>query len=162
MKFSSKKAFTMIELVFVIVVIGILAAIAVPKFAATRDDATITKAMATIGSVRSALAIERQKRILRGNFVAITSLNSTDATNAFDTFSDDEDGNMANVLEYAIGNCTALEKSKGCWSVSGLNSATYTYTMPTSGSVVFTLSNNRFDCNVTDGGTGSDCRMLTQ
>ena len=56
MQISSKKAFTMIELVFVIVVIGILAAIAVPKMAATRDDATITKAIATIGSVRSAIA----------------------------------------------------------------------------------------------------------
>lgn len=34
-----KKAFTMIELVFVIVIIGILASVAIPKLAATRDDA---------------------------------------------------------------------------------------------------------------------------
>ena len=46
----------MIELVFVIVVIGILSAIAIPKFAATRDDAIITKARTTVASVRSALA----------------------------------------------------------------------------------------------------------
>ena len=43
MQVSSKKAFTMVELVFVIVVIGILSAIAIPKLAATRDDAHITK-----------------------------------------------------------------------------------------------------------------------
>jgi len=41
-----KKAFTMIELIFVIVIIGILSAIAVPKLAATRDDAIRSKLMA--------------------------------------------------------------------------------------------------------------------
>ena len=68
-----KKAFTMIELVFVIVVIGILSAIAVPKFAATRDDALISKGRAEVAAMRSAIATERQKRILRGNFDAITA-----------------------------------------------------------------------------------------
>jgi len=34
-----KNSFTMIELIFVIVILGILAAVAIPKLAATRDDA---------------------------------------------------------------------------------------------------------------------------
>jgi len=36
-----KQAFTMIELIFVIVILGILAAVAIPKLAATRDDAEL-------------------------------------------------------------------------------------------------------------------------
>ena len=40
---KSKKAFTMVELIFVIVIIGILASVAIPKLAITRDDAKISK-----------------------------------------------------------------------------------------------------------------------
>jgi len=38
-----RHAFTMIELIFVIVIIGILAAVAIPKLSATRDDAYLTR-----------------------------------------------------------------------------------------------------------------------
>jgi type II secretory pathway pseudopilin PulG len=38
----------MIELIFVIVIIGILAAVAIPKLAATRDDAVDTKVKSNV------------------------------------------------------------------------------------------------------------------
>jgi len=95
-----KSAFTMIELVFVIVIIGILASVAVPKLAATRDDAEITKARTLVASIRNALAMERQKRILRGEFTSITDLG--DATYAFNHFSDDTGDTGVSILEYPI------------------------------------------------------------
>ena len=42
----------MIELIFVIVILGILAAVAIPKLAATRDDAKVS---AIVGNARTAL-----------------------------------------------------------------------------------------------------------
>ena len=45
-----KTAFTMIELVFVIVILGILAAVAIPKLAATRDDAKVSLIAQNIGT----------------------------------------------------------------------------------------------------------------
>ena len=52
---NNKKAFTMIEMIFVIVVLGILASIAIPKLAATRDDAVEARVKKQINAIRTSI-----------------------------------------------------------------------------------------------------------
>ena len=48
-----KKGFTMIELIFVIVILGVLASVAIPRLAATRDDAEVSKAATNLATAIS-------------------------------------------------------------------------------------------------------------
>ena len=61
-----KKSFTMLELIFVIVIIGILASIALPKLWVNRDDAIIVKIKTEVSNIRASISNAYSKNIISG------------------------------------------------------------------------------------------------
>jgi MSHA pilin protein MshA len=78
-KRSAQSGFTLIELIVVIVILGILAATALPKFADLGGDARLAKMQAAVGAVRSAAAMTHGSWLAAGS-PAATIDNSTSGT----------------------------------------------------------------------------------
>jgi len=160
---NAKQAFTMIEVVFVIVILGILAGVAIPKLSATRSDAQIAKARANIASIRSAIVTERQTRLIRGQRAFVPKGTATyTVTGDTNTYKQMDNGGLfGGVLTYPIAN---IASTNGKWSSS------------TSGEYKFRINNvdttfiysdstgadkTKYGTFVCAAGT-NDCDVLTQ
>lgn len=164
LKISNKKAgvnpaFTMVELVFVIVVLGILAAVAIPKLAASRDDAILVKGKSQVSAIRSGIAMQKNKRLLEGKNPPIPRMlegNTTSLASISPLFNGGEDGN---ILEYGLPN----QAKSGHWEKTNANTnnpMTYKFYLDDTTSVSFDYNktNGSFDCDHSN----QDCKDLTE
>ena len=116
-----KNGFSILEIIFVIVILGILASVAIPRFAITTDEAYIARAKSTINNIRSAIITIRSEGILIGNTSFLSKLDnlasttSNDNDNLFDT-----DGTRE-ILQNPILSST----NNGGWSKTNTNEYTF-------------------------------------
>jgi len=88
-KTTMRAGWTVIELIFIIVIIGILGALAIPKLAATRDDAKLS---ATVSSM--AICIKDAN----AEYIAT----HTDYTDAVHSFACDRNNTLCYNISYAV------------------------------------------------------------
>ncbi|MCI6178559.1 MAG: type II secretion system GspH family protein [Campylobacter sp.] len=99
-----KKGFTMIELIFVIVILGILASVAIPRLAATREDAEISAAVANL---RTLVSDASAYYTAKGDF---TGVNWNQITNVpLDGATNNATGNTAANLKVGGKNCIGVQ-----------------------------------------------------
>ena len=73
----TRKGFTLIELIMVIVILGIIAAISIPKYVDLSSQAKVAAAKGAMGSVRSAIAIKYAENAVNGSPAYPAALDGT-------------------------------------------------------------------------------------
>ena len=105
-KSRDQQGFTLIELVMVIVILGVMAAVAIPKYYQIKKDAEISAAKGIFGGIQGSVAsFYAQNKRFPAN--AKEAYNATHIQPGDLTITPDEGGNTITVTGKECGNMTA-------------------------------------------------------
>ncbi len=157
-----RNAFTIIELIFVIVVLGILAAVAIPRMGSNMEHAQVAKAQGDVAALRAAIASARQKMLVTGSNAYPTALDHLAGASANGDPLFDHNGTATMViLTYPLYS----NVSSGNWRKTANN--TYAFKVIDT-DVLFTyvssgVNGGRFDCHGSNAGAALDyCKKITE
>lgn len=90
---QNSKGFTLVELIIIIVILGILAAVAIPRYVNMKAEAADSAARAILGGLRGAATIVYANRVVTGNATAIdmTAVLNQAQIGGYDTYSVESD-----------------------------------------------------------------------
>jgi len=165
-----KKSFTLIELIFVIVIIGLLASVAVPKFMQTKASASSSAAKSVVSSVRTAIETKH------GEWMINDDLGSSDGytPQGYPIRLDDANPNTAGEKLFDGNSTLPLLKTpilsclnNDCWfkykaddTDKNISYYAYKFTEEDNITLDYNGSNGKFECNNDGSISKNDCESI--
>jgi len=157
-----KKAFTLIELIFVIVIIGVLASVAIPKFTNLTTHAKSSGVKSVVTSVQSSIDNIHGKWIINDNFKwdpdgdGNTNLNEEGYPTSLDS-GKDETSLFKYVLKIPVPSCGS--RTQSCWKEYDDNRYEYIFTPGKILKIDYNATAGMLECIEGVGVTKEECEQ---
>ena len=166
-----KRGFTLIELIFVIVIIGLLASVAVPKFMQTKASASSSSVKSVVSAVRTAIETKH------GEWIINDDLDASDGytPQGYPQKLDEASANSANenlfngtstlpLLKNPIKSCL----NNDCWykykaddTDNNVSYYAYKFSDEENLTMEYNGSNGKFECNSDGTFSKEECESVT-